>query len=226
MYEAGLDFLASPLCHAHSPPFSSPFSAVHKVAFYPVADLSVFERCDSYCYIKFLRRPLSLHPLMPRKHTYHLPLPAPASPIPHPSVDSWPAGTGLSVTVLVQQVWCLLTGLTEPIHQFAWTVIVKSWEMDSMTRQPLSRRADTQLHVAAFVGFLEFKQSIVIVHPNVIGIPFNPSFGNMGALGSDPLELHFVIGWRGVRSGATFNIIGEVGRKEKGRRLCFSLLGF
>lgn len=58
------------------------------------------------------------------------------------------------------------------------------------------------------MGLFKLKQSIIIVHPNVISIPFNPSFGNVGALGSDPLELHFVVDWWGIRSA--FNVVGEV----------------
>lgn len=125
------------------PIFSSPFSAVHKISFYPVTDLSVFQRRDSHSYIKFLRCPVSLHPLMPRKYTYHLALPATTLPIPHPGVDSWSAGTRLCIAVLVQQVWSLLCSLTEPIHQLAWTVVIKSREVDPSTGQPLSRGADS-----------------------------------------------------------------------------------
>lgn len=228
MYEevAGPWFCSYTLVSSLLSTFPSPLSAVQKVSFYPVANLSIFERRYSHCYIEFLRRPLSLYPLMPRKHTYHLPLPTSVPPIPHSGVDSWAAGPGLSITVLVQQVWCLLAGPTEPIHQLTWTIVIKSWEVDPLTRQPLSWRADSYLHVSAFVGFLEFKQSIVIVHPNVISIPFNPSFGNVSAFGSDPLELHFIIGWWGVRNRHTSNMVGEVGRKGKRRRLYVSLLGF
>lgn len=228
MYEevAGLWFCSYTLVSSLLSTLFSPLSAVQKVSFYPVADLSIFERGYSHCYIEFLRCPLSLYPLMPRKDAYHLPLPTPVPPIPHSSVDSRAAGPRLSITVLVQQVWCLLAGPTESIHQLTWTIIIKSWEVDPLTRQPLSRGADSYLHVSAFVGFLEFKQSIVIVHSNVIGIPFNPSFGNVSAFGSDPLKLHFIIGWWGIRNRDASNIVGEVGRIVKGRGLYVSLLGF
>lgn len=204
----------------------SPLPTVHEVPFYPVADLSIFQRCDSHRYIKFLGRTLSLYPLMPGKHTYHLPLPASAPTIPHPRVDSRAASPGLSVAVLVQQVWSLLAGTTEPIHQLSWPVVIESWEVDSATRQSLSGGADSQLHVAPFVGFLEFKQSIVIVHSYVISIPFYPAFGNVGALGSDPLELHYVTGRWCVGTRTSFNMVGEVGGKVEGRLLCVSLLRF
>lgn len=130
---------------SHSPVsvFSSPLSTVHKVPFNPVTDLSVLERRDSHGYIEVLRCPVSLHPLMPRKDTYHLPLPLPAPPIPHAGVDSWATGTGLCVAVLVQQVGRFLTSPTEPVHQLTRAVVIKSWEVDSSTRQPLSRGADS-----------------------------------------------------------------------------------
>lgn len=203
---------------------SSPLSAVHKVTFYPVTNLGVFEGRDSHRDVKFLRRPLSLHPLMSRKHTYHLPLPAPPPPVPHPGVDPRAAGPGLRVAVLVQQVGRLLASHAETIHQLTRTVVVEPREVDPSAWQLLGRGTDPELHVAPFVGFLEFDQSVVVVHPNIISVPFNPALGHMGAFGSDPLELHFLVGGRGVRRGATLHMVVEVG--VKGRRLRVSLLRF
>lgn len=82
--------------------------------------------------------------------------------------------------------------------------------MDSSSRKPLSWGADAQLHVLALVGFLEFKQCIVVVHPDLVCIAFNPPFRDMRAFGSDPLELHFGVGWRDVGGGATLHMVGEV----------------
>lgn len=190
---------------------SSPLSAVHKVSFDPVADLSIFKRCDSHSHVKFLRCAVTLHPLMPRKHTYHLSLPALSPAVPHPGVNPWAAGSGLRVAVLIQQVRRLLAGPTEAVHQLARPVIVKPREVDPAPGKPLSRGADAQPHVLALVGFLEFEQGVVVIHPNLIRVAFNPPFGDVCAFGSDPLELHFGVGWRGVGGGATFHMVREVG---------------
>lgn len=99
--------------------------------------------------------------------------------------------------------------------------------MDPPARKPLSRGADAELHVSALVGFLELKQSVVIVHSDVVGIAFNPALGNMSAFGSDPLELHCVLARWGVRSRATFDVVAEVGREVNAGSLpCVSMLGF
>lgn len=205
---------------------SSPLSAVHKVSFNPVADLSIFESCDSHSHIKFLRCAITLHPLMPGKHTYYLSFPALAPPVPHPGVNPWAARTRLRVAVLVQQVWRLLAGPTEAINQLARAVIVKPWEVDSSSGKPLSWGADAQLHVLALVGFLEFKQCVVVIHANLVRVSFNPPFGDVRAFGSDPLELHFVVGWRGVGGGATLHMVGEVGWRVNGWWLRVPLFRF
>lgn len=88
--------------------------------------------------------------------------------------------------------------------------------MDSLSGEPSSWGADAQLHVLALVGFLEFEQRVVVIHPNLVCVSFNPPFGDVRALGSDPLELHFVAGRRGVGGGATLHVVGEVGRRVEG----------
>lgn len=159
---------------------------------------------------------------MPRKDADHLPLPAFAAPVPHAGVDPRAAGAGLRVAVLVQQVGRLLAGRTEAIDQLTGTIVVEPREVDSSPRQPLSRGADSQLHVAPLVGLLELQQGVVVVHADVVGVALHPGFRNVGALGSNPLELHPVAACRGVTERRTFNVVAEV----EGRRPCAMLLWF
>lgn len=76
--------------------------------------------------------------------------------------------------------------------------------------------------MAPLVGFLELEQSVVVVHPNVVGVALHPAFRDVCALGSNPLELHPGAACWAVTERRTFNVVGEV----VGRWSCAMLFWF